>query len=129
MTVANPSSFWNEARWQALCAVCEKPGAFHSHHVVDKATLKHRCGLSGDALYDTRNALRLCQEMGSAERRCHFQHENSRRLVKTTELTDDNIEYAFEVLNDYAYDYLVREYDNLSDPDPRLDARLEALAA
>lgn len=120
MAIANPASFRAEGMYQGLCAVCHKGGEFHVHHVVDKATLRNRCGLDGDDLYDTRNALRLCQVMGSTERRCHFQHENYRRLVKTSELTDDNIAYAFLMLGAYAIDYLRREYDD-SEPDERLE--------
>lgn len=117
--ICNPGSFHAEARYQGLCAVCGKGGAFHAHHVVDKNKLR-KWGLSGNALYDTRNALRLCQEMGSVERRCHFQHENCMRRVKTTELTDDNIRYAFEILGAHAADYLRREYDDVADPDGRI---------
>jgi hypothetical protein len=125
MPVENPESFRLEGRSQIVCAVCRRPGKpFHTHHVVDMAILKNRCGLRGNALYDTRNALRLCQALGDPDCRCHFQHENYRRLVKTTELLDDNIEYAAEVLGEYAPDYLRREYDD-SDPDPRI-AQLES---
>lgn len=124
--ICNPSSFHSEARYQGLCAVCGKSGEFHAHHVVDKAKLR-KWGLSGNALYDTRNALRLCQQMGGVERRCHFQHENRRRVVKTTELTDDNITYAFELLKAHAIDYLRAEYDD-TDPDPRI-IELEYMAA
>src|SRR4051812_29190541 len=121
MPVANPQSFRLEARSQLVCAVCQKPGKpFHAHHVVDKAILKSRCGVRGNALYDTRNALRLCQALGDPNCRCHFQHEGSRRKVKTAELTDDNIAYAFEVLDEYAADYLRNEYDD-ADPDPRIE--------
>jgi hypothetical protein len=46
--------------------------------------------------------------------------------VKTVELTDDNIEYAFEKLGAYAADYLRRDYDD-EERDPRIVEReLEA---
>jgi hypothetical protein len=116
----DPLSFHDEARWQRVCAVCKKPtsGRFHAHHVVDKQTLRH-LGITGNALYDTRNALRLCHGLTTSVR-CHFRHENRVRVVKTTELTDDNIAYAFRVLGDAALDYLRREYDD-TDPDPRIE--------
>jgi hypothetical protein len=117
--ISNPKSFRNEARWQRVCAVCQKGGDFHAHHVVDKAILKNRCGLRGIQLYDTRNALRLCQALGDPDRRCHFQHENRRRVVKTTELTQENLEYAFLMLGEYASDYLRDEYDD-SERDERI---------
>lgn len=122
--VANPSSFRNEAQWQRVCAVteCHRAGPFHAHHVVDQAELRNRCGLRGNALYDTRNSLRLCQSLGDANQRCHFQHEGRMRVVKTTELLDQNIEYAFEVLGAYALDYLRAQYDD-TEPDPRIQER------
>lgn len=119
--ISNPQSFKNEARWQRVCATCNKGGAFHAHHVVDKAILRNRCGLRGIQLYDTRNALRLCQGLGDPDRRCHFRHENRVEgyVVKTKNLTDANIEYAFEMLGLYAADYLRDEYDD-SEPDERI---------
>lgn len=114
--ICNPSSFRLEARAQRVCAVCQGTGQFHAHHVVDKAILR-RYGRTGNALYDTRNALRLCEGLGT--KRCHFQFENRRIVVTTKMLLDDNIVYAFEVLGIFAADYLRREYDD-ADPDPRL---------
>ena len=52
------------------------------------------------------------------------QHHHRRRVVKTRELTDDNIRFAFEALGYEASAYLRRYYDD-TDPDPRI-ARLEA---
>lgn len=115
--ISNPSSFWHEAQSQRCCAVCHSIAPWHAHHVVDKQVLK-RQGLQRNELYDTRNALRLCQMVGVSNR-CHFQHENRRRLVKTSELLDQNIEYAFEVLGSYAPYYLRDEYDD-SAGDPRI---------
>lgn len=114
--ISNPSSFWHEARFQRVCAVCHGVGPFNAHHVVDKAELR-KLGFPRSQWYDTRNALRLCE--GIMTRRCHFQHENVRRLVKTSELLDQNIDYAFEALGAYAYDYLLREYDD-TEPDARI---------
>lgn len=124
--VRNPLSFRQEARWQRVCAVCKQAREFHAHHVVDMQTLRNQCGIVGNAAYDTRNALRLCQALGDPEVRCHFQHEHSMRNVKTKELRDENVEYAFEVLGAYAYDFLRREYDD-SEPDERLVRHLATL--
>lgn len=120
--ICHPESFRKEAQYQKLCAHCHKAKPFHAHHVVDKNTLKHRCGLGGNALYSTRNALRLCE--GLDTERCHFQHENRRidtpnGAISTRALTDDNIRYAFDMLDAYAADYLRSEYDD-TDPDPRI---------
>lgn len=123
MPVSNPQSFRNEARFQRVCARrdCQRGGSFHAHHVVDEAILRDRCHIPKKDRYDTRNALRLCQGLGDPDRRCHFSHEHRVEgyVVKTVELTDDNLEYAFEVLGDYAADYLRREYDD-SELDPRI---------
>jgi len=129
--VANPSSFKLEARFQRVCANCGGVGPFHAHHVVDKQTLR-RQGLEKNQLYDTRNALRLCE--GLTTKRCHFQHENLKLRdpwgkvttgkLRTTKLLDDNIEYAFEVLGAYAVDFLRQEYDDI-EHDPRI-AELES---
>lgn len=110
--IANPSSFWNEARFQLVCFICGKPGDFHAHHVVDKQTLRNDYGITGDAAYDTRNAMRL-------HRHCHLQFENSRIDIPLTKLTDSMIEYAQEVMGTRAYDYLKRYY---SGHDERVEA-------
>jgi hypothetical protein len=122
LSIANRESFKAEARWQVACAACGKVGRpFQAHHVVDMATLRNYCGLRGNALYDTRNSMRLCEGLDTD--RCHMQFENRRIRISTRKLTDDNIEYAFEVLGLYAIDYLRQEYDD-SDPDPRIAARM-----
>jgi hypothetical protein len=127
--VANAPSFRAEARYQRVCACCGKSGGYHSHHVVDKRTLMDQYGVRGKNLYDTRNALRLCEGLDTD--RCHMNFENRRvnpetgRVIVTTKmLTDDNIEYAFEVMGLYAVDYLRREYDDETDPDPRIQLKV-----
>lgn len=118
--VNNRASFKNEARHQRVCAVCHSPGAYDPHHVVEKKELKKR-GLSE---WDTRNALRLCKILGAPGGNCHSRHTTYTRLVKTGELRDENIEFAFEALGLYAYDYLRRHYDD-SEEDPRVAEILE----
>lgn len=115
-SICNPSAFRLEARSQLVCAHCRRGGGYHAHHVVDKQTLR-RYGLRGNALYDTRNALRLCE--GLDTKRCHMQFENRRIAIATAMLTDDNILYAFEVLGAFAADFLRREYDDAAE-DPRI---------
>lgn len=119
--IANPASFREEARWQGLCAKCGQGGPWHAHHVVDKRILQDRCKLRGNALYDTRNAMRLCE--GLDGNRCHFNFENRVIKIATKILTDQNIEYAFEVLGPYAADYLRAQYDD-SEPDARIERAL-----
>jgi hypothetical protein len=121
MSCCNPSSFHAAARYQRVCAVesCGSGGAFHAHHVVERQRLK-RLGLEE---MDPRNALRLCL-------RCHMQHEFAgpgKVDIALSELTDENIEYAFEVLGLVAAVYLESHYtgtdrrvDNLEMSWPRL---------
>lgn len=121
MPIQNGASFHNEARFQRACANCGATGSFHAHHVVDKQTLRRilSCGKRDPRLYDTRNALRLCD--GLDTKRCHMNMEwgNGTLRIQTANLTDDNIAYAFEVLKAWAPDYLRREYVD-TPPDPRI---------
>jgi hypothetical protein len=122
--VQNPKSFRMEARAQIVCAYCGKARPFQAHHVVDKGELK-KVGLKGNALYDTRNALRLCEDITQfIQGRCHYQFENRRIRIATWMLKDCNIEYAFEVLGAYAFDYLTQEYVGALD-DSRIRRQLE----
>ena len=78
------------------CRACGAKGQ-HNHHVV---YTQHVLRVDGDR-WDPANALRLC--LG-----CHVlahQHE-----VPVSVLRPVNIEYAFELLGDAAYDYLKRYY-------------------
>lgn len=122
MPVQNATSFHDEARWQRACANCGATGAYHAHHVVDKQTLRKYipgCSKKDPRLYDTRNALRLCDSLDGA--RCHMNMEwgNGRVRVPTAKLTNDNIAYAREILGPYAIDYLRAQYDD-SAADPRI---------
>lgn len=127
--IANYESFRAEARYQRLCAVLETGGDFLAHHVVYEQDLK-RLGLKGNALYDTRNALRL-------SKKAHDNHHSRFRVVRTVELTDDNVAYAFIALGERGASYLRSKYDDVTQPDPRIpewewmfdwDRELEKLA-
>lgn len=90
--------------WTALgrpCAVCDRwvVSTMEAHHVVEKQELKRR----GLPLYDQRNALPLC---GS----CHEGHTNASQRVPFRKLRAENVAYAFEVLGEFASDYLGRRY-------------------
>lgn len=124
MAVANRESFRLEAKYQVICAYCGKARPFQAHHVVDKAELGKR-GIKGNAQYDTRNALRLCEDLSHGiEGRCHYQFENRRIELPCVRLKDQNIVYAFEVLGAYAYDYLRQEYVDV-DADARVELQME----
>lgn len=115
MPVSNPASFRAEARYQRVCAGCGKGGEHQAHHVVDQQELRRR----GLPEWDTRNALRLCPLYVPGS--CHTGQTNALRRVKLADLTDDNVEHAFEMLGAYAYDYLHRHYDG---DDDRIDRAL-----
>lgn len=111
--ICNHKSFWNEARFQRACAVCGTTrGTWDAHHVVYKQTLRDLYGLRDDGLYDSANALRLCNLH-------HSRHHQRSRPVKTTELTELSIRYAFHVMGAYAADWLRAYYDD-SEPDARI---------
>lgn len=98
------------------CVVCNRP-ADDAHHVVYKRDLRDR----GLFCWDIRDGLPLCRD-------CHDGHHYSPQAVVTLEhLTDANLDYAFEVLGAYAYDYLRRRYPGPDGPhNLRLEARLAA---
>lgn len=102
------SRFREAARLQRCCAVCGSTGAWQAHHVVSQGFLK-RNGRK-DLLNDERNALRLCCVPISEGSNCHAQHEHARRRVCVSELTQENIDFAYEVLGEFAFDYLQRYY-------------------
>lgn len=116
MPVSGPASFRAEARWQRACAVCGAVGGgFHAHHVVPKHLLR-RLGLP---LYDTRNALRLC-DGGGLRLCCHMQFEwggVSKTEIPVRCLTDQNICYVWEVLG-VTVVQIERKYSPF-DQDPR----------
>lgn len=107
MTISNPASFRDEARFQRVCAVCGSPGDYEAHHVVSKQELGKR-GLV-HLLYDPRNALRLCK----GGKRCHMNREHggvNKVTIKTEELTDDNICFIWQTLGVAGQNYLERHY-------------------
>lgn len=104
-----------EARSQGVCAVCGKGGPFEAHHVLERQELSRR----GLPEFDTRGALRLCKE---AVGNCHSRHTTATRRVKFSELTEENISYAFEALGPFAIDYLTRRYEV---DDGRVEAALQ----
>lgn len=121
--IANQQNFKEAARYQRVCAVCGTGKSWDAHHVVAKSKLKR----DGHFIWDTRNALRLCDEY--APKNCHGKHTGGEKKVPLSALTDDNISYAFEVLGPHAVDYLRRGY---AGEDPRLGralAEAEAEAA
>jgi hypothetical protein len=105
--ISNPQSFWEEARYQAVCAVCERAGPFHAHHVVSKSWLTQR----GLPEYDTRNALRLCCHDPN---NCHFNFEwggVGKVQVLVRHLVQLNLCYVFETMGaGPGIEFLRREY-------------------
>ena len=91
-----------ECRRQRCCQVpgCEKSTApWGAHHVVYEQEVRRR----GRPPFDARNALRVCN-------RHHSRHHNGIERIPLAALSETNIEYAREVLGDYAIDYLASHY-------------------
>lgn len=84
----------------AQCGCCGLMPMFScsAHHVVEKQELKRR----GLPLYDVRNVFPICQD-------CHM-NAHSTRPIPYRKLPPRSIAYAYEVLGDYAGDYLRRKY-------------------
>lgn len=109
--------FHEAAALQGLCqnSACGRSTyVWDAHHVVEKKYLKKH----GLPLFDPRNALRLCES-------CHSRHTTASQRIPMESLRDENIDYAFEILGAYAYDYLHRYYDGT---DGRVQASLDILA-
>lgn len=115
--ISDPNSFWQEARWQRVCAVCDRangrPDArgrtWHAHHVIPRDILR-RLGLPQ---YDTRGALRVCTD-------CHMSFEwagPGKVPLTPRHMTDQNICYIWEVLG-VAVVMLERKYGEF-DHEPR----------
>lgn len=113
---AAADSFKEEARYQAVCAVCGRAGSFDAHHVVERQWLSQH----GKPEWDARNAMRLCDRW--TESRCHERHTSGSWKIALTCLSDGHYDYAYEVMGPAAYDYLGRHY---AGEDPRRDQLLE----
>lgn len=110
-TAAQRARFHDTARAQRVCAVTRVIGPWQAHHVIEAQEIKRR----GGDIWDPRNALRLSV-------RAHERHTLAVRRVKLTELRDENLEFAFELMGAAAYVYLTRMYAGF-------DLRVELLLA
>lgn len=101
----------------------------HRHHVVYKQELERRwkSGLIDTTIWpsltrlvtDPRNLADVCHQH-------HFgHHDGSDYKMSMALLPDEAVEFAFEALGAYAYDYLRRRY---AGEDPRLESHLAAAA-
>lgn len=109
-------AFWEAARDQGVCAVTGYRGRdWEAHHVVEAQELRGRRVNE----WDPRNALRL-------SRRVHERHTLALKRVPLNCLTDENIEYAVELMGVGAYPYLKRYY---SGHDERLELAIAELGA
>lgn len=112
--ISDPHSFWLQARSQGVCTICRRGGDFSAHHVVFRRWLKK----NHKPLHDPRNARRLCPS-------CNLNFEARSIEFPLERLLDVNIDYAFEVMDAYAYDWLRQNY---SGDDPRLDVMLNVVS-
>jgi hypothetical protein len=100
---AHRVSFRAHARRQRACQnpYCEhKTAPWQAHHIIYEQHVKKE----GWPKYDDRNALRLCNA-------CHARHHDGTTFrIPLAVIPTCAIEYAREVLGDYANDYLMRHY-------------------
>ena len=97
-----------------VCEACRLRTAVDPHHVILEQELVRR-GLDPDA--DLRCGMALCRD-------CHdAHHAGGAGQIPIRRLRDETLDFAFEVLGPYAYDYLRRRYGG---DDPRLESRLAA---
>lgn len=84
------------------CAACGDGGGptgygIRAHHVV------YRQHLSAELEWDTRNAMPVCDD-------CHEKHHNASSRIPLSALSQENLEFANEVLGEAAGYYLERRY-------------------
>lgn len=115
--IDNRESFFNEGRFQVVCANCGATGDFDVHHVL----YRQACRKEGAPEWSPDNALRICDRPITG---CHgTQHGSMGLRIKLTALRDENIAFCAHFLGaGKAYNYLTRRY---SGSDPRVDALLE----
>lgn len=101
---------FQRAKGGLRCRVCLMKRAAHTHHVFYEGELRRR----GLPKYDHANLMALCVD-------CHFNHHNGSKRIPLSLLTEENLEYAFNILGAYAYDWLRRRY---AGEDLRLEERL-----
>lgn len=99
---------------------CSRHGTA-DHHVIYAQEVRRR---DRTLEWDARDALKLCYD-------CHAaQHSPHGPRLQTVWLRDCNISFAFELMGVAAADYLRRKYDDVSEPDPRIERALrDTLAA
>lgn len=106
--------------------------AIHRHHVVYEQELRRRWD-SDPAVRerwpryqllkgDPRNLVDICFNHHTG-REGH--HSGGEKAILLERLPDEAIEFAFDLLGGYAYDYLKRRYRG---DDPRLESHLAAAA-
>lgn len=110
-----PHQFRQAAQMQIACAVTGSTGPWDAHHVIESQEVGRR----GGDRYEPRNALRLSYL-------AHNQHTSAMRSVRLTELRDENVDYAFELMGPAAYPYLIRMYDGTDVRVERAIAELES---
>jgi hypothetical protein len=110
----NYRAFFEAARWQGVCAVCERPGGdWEAHHVVQKQV----CRREHAPQHSPDNALRVCE-------RDHVNHTNAVARIPLGRLRNENIAWARRWLGpELAYNYLSTQYGG--PPDARIDRLLE----
>lgn len=102
---------FRRATVKGYCAAGCGMAATDAHHVVYEQELRKR----GLPRWDARDGLPVC-------RTCHEAHHNGSKRLPLHLLPTVSLEFAFEQLGAYAYDYLRRRY---SGDDERLETFLD----
>lgn len=99
----------------------------HRHHVVYEQELQRRWDSSPEVRERWPAYRRLREDCRNLVDMCHHHHfahhDGSRSKIELSMLPDEALEFAFELLGAYAYDYLRRRY---AGDDPRLESHLAA---
>jgi 5-methylcytosine-specific restriction endonuclease McrA len=92
---------FKEAALYGRCAACGEfphPLRTAAHHVV------YRQHVPVEMAWDPRNSMPLHDD-------CHERHHNASRRIPLSALSEENLEFASEVLGEAAPYYLERRYD------------------
>jgi hypothetical protein len=95
--VSNRRAHKQAARFQRVCAVTGRRGAFHPHHVVREQDVRVLNP------HDPRNALRIAPDV-------HWNHHHGNERIPLLALTDENLAFAYEEFGVSAHEYLHRHY-------------------
>jgi hypothetical protein len=91
-----------EASREICCRICGSSHRLNIHHVVYEQHVRRE----GGNTLDPDNGLTLCFT-------CHMKHHHGADdRIAVSQLREENVDFAFDLLGPAAYDYFIRYYDN-----------------